>query len=63
MATQNPAPPPSGKIPEDRYMPGDPIPAAEAIEADSESVWALFTEKPCEPDPDPEFPETQRAPL
>ncbi len=44
-------------------MPGDPIPAAEAIEADSESVWALFTEKPCEPDSDPEFPETQRAPL
>jgi len=61
MATHNPAPPPTGKFPEDRYVPGDPIPAAEAIEADSDSVWALFTEEPKEPEP--EFPETQRAPL
>jgi hypothetical protein len=44
-------------------MPGDPIPAAEAVEADSDSVWALFTEQPKEPDPEQEFPETQRAPL
>ena len=61
MATPKPAPSTPEKISEDRYVPGDPIPAAEAVEADSDSVWALFTEEPKEPDP--EFPATQRAPL
>ncbi len=27
----------------DRYMPGDPIPVADAVEADTESAWAHFS--------------------
>jgi len=47
--------------PEDRYIPGDPIPVAEAVESDTESAWARFSEMP--EDDDNEFPETQVAPL
>lgn len=65
MATQKPeSTRPMPLQPEERYFPGDPIPAPEVAEADSESVWALFSENPKEPeDPDGDFPETQRAPL
>ena len=36
----------------DRYLPGDPIPVPEAIEANSESAWALFSDSPAPPEPD-----------
>lgn len=36
----------------DRYLPGDPIPVPEAIEANSESAWALFSEADQPPETD-----------
>jgi hypothetical protein len=36
----------------DRYMPGDPIPVPHAVEADSESVWAHFTDTVQHDEPD-----------
>ncbi|MBK6567737.1 MAG: hypothetical protein IPI09_16450 [Burkholderiales bacterium] len=46
-----PAAPPT--TPEqDRYMPGDPIPVPQAVEANSESTWALFSDVPRLPEPD-----------
>lgn len=37
---------------QDRYLPGDPIPVPHAVEADTESNWALFSNvvRPTEPD-------------
>jgi hypothetical protein len=61
MVTNSPNPPNLSKPLEDRYLPGDPIPAPEVTEADSESVWALFSETPKKPEDD--FPETNVAPL
>ncbi len=37
---------------QERYMPGDPIPVPDAVEADSESAWALFSGAPKPPEPD-----------
>lgn len=36
----------------ERYVPGDPIPVPEAVEADTESAWALFSDasRPAEPE-------------
>lgn len=36
----------------DRYMPGDPIPVAQAVEANTESTWALFEDVPRPEEPD-----------
>nr|WP_295774602.1 hypothetical protein [Rhodoferax sp.] len=51
-----PAPSPSsGSSPEksrDRYIPGDPIPVPDAVEANTESSWALFSDVPRQPEPD-----------
>jgi hypothetical protein len=43
----------------DQYMPGDPIPVPHAVEADSESVWAHFTDT-AQPD-EPDFADTVPA--
>jgi hypothetical protein len=61
MATKKTDPQPNKAPPEERYVQGDPIPAAEATEADTESVWALFSETPGKPEPD--FPKTDLSPL
>ncbi len=45
----------------ERYMPGDPIPAAEAVEANSESSWAMFSDSLSPQEAD--FPETVPASL
>ncbi|MES2585105.1 MAG: hypothetical protein V4627_20445 [Pseudomonadota bacterium] len=47
------SPPPSSqeRSPE-RYMPGDPIPVPDAVEANTESTWALFSDVPRQPEPD-----------
>jgi hypothetical protein len=36
----------------DHYMPGDPIPVPHAVEADSESAWAHFTDTAQHDEPD-----------
>lgn len=36
----------------ERYLPGDPIPVPDAVEANTESSWALFSEVPRQPEPD-----------
>ena len=36
----------------ERYMPGDPIPVPDAVEANTESTWALFSDVPHQPEPD-----------
>jgi hypothetical protein len=45
----------------DSYMPGDPIPVAHAVEANTESVWAHFSVD-AHPD-EPDFLETEPASL
>ncbi len=42
-------------------MPGDPIPVPEAVEANSESSWAMFSDNP--PPPEGEFMDTVPASL
>ena len=37
---------------QDRYVPGDPIPVPDAIEANTESSWALFSDVPRQPEQD-----------
>jgi hypothetical protein len=65
--TNKPSPPafPAKPAPQDkskdRYMPGDPIPVPEAVEADSDSSWALFSDVPRPPEP--EFLDTVPASL
>ncbi len=44
---------------EDRYLPGDPIPLPDAIEANTESTWALFAD--VQREPEPEFLDTVPA--
>lgn len=61
MSTKPPAPTPDPIPAQDRYMPGDPIPVAEAVEADSESTWAMFSNSP--PPPEVEFLDTVPASL
>ena len=57
-----PTAPTSDPIPVlDRYIPGDPIPVAEAVEANSESTWAMFSDNP--PPPEGEFLDTVPASL
>lgn len=36
----------------DRYMQGDPIPVPEAVEANTESSWAMFDDAPRPTEPD-----------
>ncbi len=36
----------------DRYMPGDPIPVPHAVEANTESTWALFSDVQRQDEPD-----------
>ena len=36
--------PPTTPRPEDSYLPGDPIPTAEAIEKNTDTAWALWAE-------------------
>jgi hypothetical protein len=43
----------------DRYMPGDPIPVPHAVEADTESAWALFSDTARADEPD--FVDTEPA--
>lgn len=38
--------------PAERYLPGDPIPVPDAVEANTESSWALFSDVPRQPEPD-----------
>lgn len=38
--------------PQDRYLPGDPIPVPDASEANTESTWALFSDAPRPAEPD-----------
>lgn len=45
-------PPPKPERSQERYMPGDPIPVPDAVEANTESSWALFSDVPRQPDPD-----------
>jgi len=47
---QEPASKPAAEF--DRYMPGDPIPVPHAVEADTESAWALFSDTPKSDEPD-----------
>ena len=42
-------------------MPGDPIPVPDAVEANTESSWALFSD--VQRQPDPEFLDTVPASL
>lgn len=37
-------------------MPGDPIPVPDAVEANTASTWALFSDVP--PPPEPDFLDT-----
>lgn len=54
MNNKPPTPAPRGaQNPEksqERYMPGDPIPVPDAVEANTESSWALFSDVPRQPD-------------
>ncbi len=43
--------PKANKPTEDKYLPGDPIPVAEAIETDSDSAWAMWQDSTQEPKP------------
>ncbi len=43
--------PKANKPVEDRYIPGDPIPVAEAIETDSDSAWAMWQDSTQESKP------------
>ncbi len=52
---------PQQSRPQERYLPGDPIPVPDAIESNTESNWALFSDVPREPDP--EFLDTVPASL
>ena len=61
VSTKPPAPPPGPVPAQDRYMPGDPIPVPEAVEANSESSWAMFSDNP--PPPEGEFLDTVPASL
>jgi hypothetical protein len=45
----------------ERYMQGDPIPVPDAVEANTESSWALFDDVPRPPEP--EFLDTLPASL
>lgn len=46
---------------QERYLPGDPIPVPEAVEANTDSSWALFSDVARQPDP--EFLDTVPASL
>ncbi len=35
---------PSNDLPEDAYVPGDPIPVPEAVETNTDSAWALWND-------------------
>lgn len=57
MNTKPPIPPAPPAAPaqeklQERYLPGDPIPVPDAVEANTESTWALFSDVPRQPDPD-----------
>jgi len=49
---QEPAAKPAPTPEQERYMPGDPIPVPDAVEANTESTWALFSDAPHQPEPD-----------
>ncbi len=51
MESSKPTQPTSNKSVEERYLPGDLIPVAEAIETDSDSVWAMWQDSNHEPKP------------
>lgn|GEM_PF-1659971 len=59
--TTKPTPPAAKPEPPelDRYMPGDPIPAPQVSETNTESTWALFSDVP--PLPDTDFLDTVPA--
>lgn len=61
MSTKPPAPTSGPIAAQDRYIPGDPIPVPEAVEANSESSWAMFSDNP--PPPEGEFLDTVPASL
>jgi hypothetical protein len=44
-------PPETGKLLEERYLPGDPIPVPETIETNTDSAWALWQDSTQEPRP------------
>ena len=46
---------------QERYIPGDPIPVPDAVEANTESSWALFSDVPRQSEP--EFLDTVPASL
>lgn len=57
MENTKKAQPANHKVAEDRYLPGDPIPAPEAIEMDSDSAWAMWQDSTQDTKP-PSFDET-----
>ena len=56
MNNKPPAPTSTPKSPQERtqerYLPGDPIPVPDAMESNTESNWALFSDVQSEPEPD-----------
>jgi hypothetical protein len=56
MNNKPPARTPSSASPQEkaqeRYIPGDPIPVPDAVEANTESSWALFSDVPRRAEPD-----------
>ena len=56
----SPSKPPQ-PLTQERCLPGDPIPVPDAIESNTESNWALFSD--VQRDPDPEFLDTVPASL
>lgn len=52
MSTVPKPPPAKPASDQERYMPGDPIPVPDAVEANTESTWALFSDVPRPPEPD-----------
>ncbi|MES2949111.1 MAG: hypothetical protein V4858_11275 [Pseudomonadota bacterium] len=52
MNTKPPAPASKPATAAERYLPGDPIPVPDAVEANTESTWALFSDVPRQPEPD-----------
>lgn len=65
MSNKPPAPTATTKASQERtqerYLPGDPIPVPDAMESNTESNWALFSDVPSEPEP--EFLDTVPATL
>jgi hypothetical protein len=49
---RNPSSASSPEKSQERYIPGDPIPVPDVVEANTESSWALFSDVPRQPEQD-----------